>query len=196
MARTFQVTFDYLCPFARIANEVVVDAIEDGAGWDVSFVPFSLAQTKVSEDETPVWERPDGAEGTRGVLALQWGIAVRDEFSEAFGAYHRALFDARHSDAADINEEATMRSVAETVGLDPDEVSAVVATGQPLATLGEEHTEAVKRHGVFGVPTFIDGDDAVFVRLMDRHCRGDVERILDMLAWTNVNEFKRTRIPR
>ena len=42
MGRQFAITFDYLCPFARIANEVVVDALSDGLDWDVEFLPFSL----------------------------------------------------------------------------------------------------------------------------------------------------------
>jgi DSBA-like thioredoxin domain len=196
VARTFQVTFDYLCPFARIANEVVVDALEDGADWDVTFVPFSLAQTKVASDEPPVWERARGEEGTKGVLALQWGVAVRDGFPDAFGAFHEALFDARHGEAMDLEDEDTMRKVAEGAGLDVDAVAGIVASGRPLATLADEHREAVDRHRVFGVPTFISGDEAVFVRFMERHCREDVERVIDMLDWTNVNEFKRTRIPR
>jgi hypothetical protein len=36
----------------------------------------------------------------------------------------------------------------------------------------------------------------VFVRFMERHRRDDLERVVDMLGWANLNEFKRTRIPR
>ena len=35
-------------------------------------------------------------------------------------------------------------------------------------TLAAEHTEAVKRYAMFGVPTFIVGERAAFVRFMDR----------------------------
>ena len=56
---------------------------------------------------------------------------------------------------------------------------------------------------MWGVPTFILGDQAVFVRFMDRP-QGDadrpsppIERILDLLeGWTELNEFKHTSIPR
>ncbi len=41
MTVRFALTFDYLCPFARIANETVAEAIEDGVDWDVEFRPFS-----------------------------------------------------------------------------------------------------------------------------------------------------------
>jgi hypothetical protein len=31
---------------------------------------------------------------------------------------------------------------------------------------------------------------------MERHSVDDVERVLDMLEWTRLNEFKRTTVPR
>ncbi|HET9729274.1 MAG TPA: protein-disulfide isomerase, partial [Acidimicrobiia bacterium] len=80
--------------------------------------------------------------------------------------------------------------------LDPDAVAAEVASGRPLHTLAQEHLEAVKRHSMFGVPTFVVGDRAVFVRVMERNHPDDVDRALDMLEWTNLNEFKHTSIPR
>ena len=55
---------------------------------------------------------------------------------------------------------------------------------------------------MWGVPTFIVGDRAVFVRLMSLP-DGDgelaistVNRILDQIDWPMVNEFKHTSIPR
>jgi hypothetical protein len=54
----------------------------------------------------------------------------------------------------------------------------------------------VERHAVFGVPTFVEGDEAVFVRLMERGRVDDLERALDLIPWTGLNEFKRTRISR
>jgi hypothetical protein len=196
VSRSFAITFDYLCPFARIANEAVVAALDEGAEWDVSFLPFSLAQSHVEEGTADVWDRLPGSEGTRGVVALQWGLAVRDAFPEAFPAFHIGLFAARHAEAADVDDPAVLRRVAAEAGLDPDAVAAEVAGGAPLKTLAEEHRDGVARWEVFGVPTFILGDEAVFVRLMERHRRDDVERVLDMLEWTSLNEFKRTKIPR
>jgi hypothetical protein len=55
---------------------------------------------------------------------------------------------------------------------------------------------------VWGVPTFVQHDQSVFVRLMNRP-QGDgalatttVERVLDLLTWTELNEFKHSSIPR
>lgn len=196
MPRHFSLTYDYLCPFARIANETVVAALRSGAAWEVTFAPFSLSEAHVEEGDPSVWERSPDADGIRGVRALVWSLAVRDEFPDAFLDFHVGLFSARHDRAADVDAAETLSAVAVATGLDPEAVAAVVAGGEPLATLAKEHVEAVDRWSVFGVPTFIAGDEAVFVRFMERHQMEDVERVLDMLTWVNLNEFKRTTIPR
>lgn len=196
MTRRFTLTYDYLCPFARIANEAVLEGIADGRDWDVTFAPFSLAEVHIEEGEASVWDRPSEAEGTRGVLAHAWALAVKDVAPGHFRAFHLALFSARHDRGADINQEAVLRRVCDEVGADAGEIADRVATGQPLNELSASHTEAVKRWSVFGVPTFIYGDEAVFVRLMERHSVDDVDKVLDMLEWTRLNEFKRTTVPR
>lgn len=195
MTHTFAVSFDYRCPFARNAHESVVAGLREGRDWNVTFVPFSLDQVHVEEGEIPVWEREPDVWGT-GVNALLWGIAVRDEFGDHFLDWHVAAFAARHDEGQKIAKVEVLRDVATSVGLDPDAVAAAVSTGRPLERLAEEHTEAVKRHSMFGVPTFVVGDRAVFVRFMDRKNPSDVDRVLDLLEWTDLNEFKQTSIPR
>jgi hypothetical protein len=196
VARAFRLTYDYLCPFARIANETVVAALRDGADWDVTFHPFSLAEVHIDEGAASVWERRPGASDTRGVRALAWSLAAQAEDPDRFMDFHVGLFSARHDDAADVDDEGVLRSVAAGAGFDADELAAQVASGEPLARLAEAHAEAAKRWSVFGVPTFIMNDEAVFARLMERHRHDDIERVLDMLEWTRLNEFKRTTIPR
>jgi 2-hydroxychromene-2-carboxylate isomerase len=195
MTRSFAITFDYRCPFARNAHEAVVTALRDGRDWDVRFLPFSLDQVHVEEGEPPVWDRPPMERGT-GVLALQWGVAVRDRYPERFLDFHWETFAARHDHAQKLGHEDVLRDAAVKVGLDVEAVAAEVESGRPLKTLAEEHTEAVKRWAVFGVPTFIEDDTAVFIRFMERNRVDDVERALDLLPWTRFNEYKHTRIPR
>jgi 2-hydroxychromene-2-carboxylate isomerase len=196
MPHSFRLTYDYLCPFARIANETVIEALDAGADWEVSFHPFSLSEVHVEAGEASVWDRPLGSEGTRGTRAHAWAIAVAELAGDQFWAFHKAVFSARHDEAADIDDVAVLRSLVGAVGIDPDAIQAAVATGDPVARLAEAHDEAVKRWSVFGVPTFISGGKAVFVRLMERHRVEDVERVLEMLDWTNLNEYKHTTIPR
>jgi hypothetical protein len=71
-----------------------------------------------------------------------------------------------------------------------------------LATVEKEHTTFAESHNVWGVPTFIVGDRAVFVRLLNLPdgdpavAKATIERVLDQLDWPMLNEFKHTSIPR
>jgi len=197
VARQFALTWDYRCPFARNAHEAVVNGLRDGRDWDVRFWPFSLDQVHVEEGQTPVWERSlDEEHGMGGVRALLWGIAVRDAFPEKFLDFHIAAFRARHDEGRKIADESVLRGVAGEVGLDADAVAEEVASGRPLKALEAEHTEAVDRYAVFGVPTIVEGDEAVFVRIMERGNVDDFAQALDLVGSNRLNEFKRTKIPR
>ena len=131
-----------------------------------------------------------------GTLALLYGIAVRDPFPDHFLDAHLALFAERHDHGLKLNHEDVVRDAVASAGLDPDAVAEEAHSGRPLKTLAAEHTEAVERWSVFGVPTYIEGEEAVFVRFMERGRVDDLERMLDLLEFTRLNEFKRTRIPR
>jgi 2-hydroxychromene-2-carboxylate isomerase len=202
MSLTFAVTWDYRCPFARNAHEQVLTALEAGADWDVHFVPFSLGQVHVAEGETDVWDEPGK---DTGIVALQAGVIVRDSAPDKFYAVHRDLFAARHDHGLKLNEEDVVRDVLVRHGIDADEVFAAIAEGTALKQIRTEHEAAVEQHNVWGVPTFISGDEAVFVRLMDRaraasdadKSRRSVERVVELLdGWPELNEFKHTGIKR
>ena len=202
MALSFAVTWDYRCPFARNAHEHVLTGLAAGADWDVQFVPFSLGQAHVGEGDVDVWDDP--AKDT-GLLALQAGAVVRDLDPGTFPVVHRELFAARHDRGLHIEDEAVVREVLESAGADVEAVMTRIADGSALAQVRKEHEAAVAESSVWGVPTFIAGDQAVFVRLMSRSQPGAdaedsvraIERVVDLLAgWPDLNEFKHTSIPR
>ena len=196
----FAVTFDYRCPFARNVHEHLVLALRGGADLDVTFLPFSLDQAHVEPGGLPAWENPDRAPAHNATLLA---LAVRDTQPEQFPAAHLALFTARHERQLDVRDPEAVARVVDEAGGDGQAALAEVATGRPLATLVEEHQWAVKEHDVFGVPTFIVGDAAVFVRLTER-AGGDaaiaaatIDRLLDTITgWPSLNELKHTRIRR
>ena len=200
MSRAFSVTWDYRCPFARNAHEHLLEGLSGGADWDVTFLVFSLEQTHVEEGEPPVWEEP---ERHPGLLANLAGVVVRDRYPDQFPAVHHALFAARHNQGLDLREPSLVAGAIDAAGLDGAAVLAEVKEGWPLDVLRREHSDAVERLAVFGVPTFIDGDDAVFARLMNRPA-GDtalaistIDRVLDLLeGWPELNEFKHTKVLR
>jgi formate-dependent phosphoribosylglycinamide formyltransferase (GAR transformylase) len=80
-------------------------------------------------------------------------------------------------------------------------VLAEVDAGWPAKQIRTEHEDMVGRLDVFGVPTFVVGDSAVFVRLMARP-EGDgelavatIERVLGLITdHPEINEFKHTRL--
>ncbi|MFM8863001.1 MAG: DsbA family protein, partial [Acidimicrobiia bacterium] len=164
MTISFGLTWDYRCPFARIVHRHVVEGLLDGADWDVRFVPFSLGQVHVADGEIPIWDRPSD---DTGLLALQAAVVVRDSEPERFPVVHRALFEARHARGAQLRDESVLRDLLEAEGIDADAVFTEVATGRPLATIREEHTSAARDLDDWGVPTFMVGSSAAFVRLME-----------------------------
>jgi 2-hydroxychromene-2-carboxylate isomerase len=196
---SFAVTWDYRCPFARLAHLHLLDGLAAGADWDITFLPFSLGQVHVAEGDAPIWDRPDD---DSGLLALRAGVVVRDRFPDAFLAVHRELFDARHVHAKHLDED-TVRAALAAHGVDADVVFAEIADGAPLDTVRKEHEAAALDHHVWGVPTFIVGDQAVFVRLTTDSAgdgelaRTRIDRILDLATgYPELNEFKHTSIPR
>jgi 2-hydroxychromene-2-carboxylate isomerase len=199
MTLHFGITWDYRCPFARIVHKHIVDGLLDGADWKVDFVPFSLGQVHVEEGEAPIWERP---QDDTGILALQAAVVVRDTMADQFPVVHRALFEARHAEGAQLRDEPVLRALLEANGVDPDPVFAEVASGRPLEIIRDEHTRVATELDVWGVPTFMASGRAAFVRLMDlpvdgADARQSIERIVDMVInWSALNEFKHTSLDR
>jgi hypothetical protein len=202
MSLSFGVTFDYLCPFARNASEHILCALDAGADWRVRFLPYSLTQCHVKEGEPAVWDR-DEPNAASGILALQVGVAVRDRAPHRFAAVHRAIFAARHDHGANLKDADVLHEVVRDAGVDADAIFARVTSGEAMHVLRTEHETVVRDHNVWGVPTFIAADRAVFVRLMDRpngdpgHARRTIERVLDLVVGVpNLHEFKETVLAR
>jgi protein-disulfide isomerase-like protein with CxxC motif len=134
---------------------------------------------------------------------MEVGIVVRDTQPDKFLAVHQALFAARHDEGRDIRTEEALRGILEEQGVAADPVFAAIAEGWPLETFRKEHERAVADHQVWGVPTFIADDAAVFIRLMNRP-EGDaalatqtIERAVQLVAgWPELNEFKHTSLRR
>jgi hypothetical protein len=199
--RSFAITFDYLCPFARNANEHVISGLEAGADWEVTFTPYSLAQGHVPEGEPDVWDREEPF-AESGILALSLGLVVRDQHPDRFLGVHRALFAARHDAGSDIKDPAVLRDVLSDAGLDAADLLEQARSETALKQLRNEHDAGVEDHEVWGVPTFVGGDRAVFVRLMDRpegdgaHATRSIERVLDLVeGFPTLHEFKQTDLP-
>jgi len=196
--KPFAVSWDYRCPFARNAHEHLAVALADGADWDVTFLPFSLSQVHVPEGGTPVWDDPAKAPD---LLALAAGVVVRDQYPDRFLDAHVALFAARHDEGLDLRLPDVVAGVLDGVGLPGDKIVAEVATSAPAQEIHRAHEQAVNELDMFGVPTFVVDDRAVFVRLMGRPqgdaalARRTIQGVLDLFeTMPDLNEFKHTSL--
>ena len=200
MTTSFALTYDYRCPFARNAHEHVLQALAHGATWQVDFAPFSLTQAHVDEGGLAVWDDPAKA---ADLLAIEASLVVRRQVPERFLDLHRALFAARHDQGLDLRSTEVVTDVLDATGCDADAVMPEVKEGWPRQEFRAAHEELVRRHHVFGVPTFVVGDAAVFVRIMTRPAgdghgaQATIDNVLSLIEHSpELNEFKHTSITR
>lgn len=196
----FGVTYDYRCPFACNAHDHLISALAAGADWDVTFIPFSLGQAHVEQGDPDIWDDP---RRDTGMLALQASIAVRDNFPARFLDVHREFFNARHRLGRKLQDPIVVYEILTVNDVDAEEVFDLIDKGSPLETIRREHEAAATDRDVWGVPTFLVGERAAFVRLMSGP-GGDstkaietIERVVAMLSdWPELNEFKHTSLDR
>jgi len=196
--QSFDLSFDYRCPFAKNLHLHVIEALRAGADFEVNFVPWTLSQGSRG-DGPDVWDDPAY---DSDMLSLAAAVSVRDQQNEYFLDAHEALFRARHERAIRLVTLDEISNVLVPLGIDMARVAADVASRRPHEVIAASHKE-FERFEAFGVPTFVVNDDATFVRYMREP--GDdpaksVELITTLLAlMTNrgdLNEFKHTQLPR
>jgi protein-disulfide isomerase-like protein with CxxC motif len=197
--QSFDLSFDYRCPFAKNIHLHVIEALRAGADFAVNFAPWSLSQGALDDDGPDVWDDPayDAA-----LLSLAAAVSVRDHQSEYFLDAHEALFRARHDRAIRLFTLDEISNVLAPLGVDMAKVAADVASRRPHDVIAASHKE-FERYEAFGVPTFVVNDDATFVRYMSEP-DGDpatsvelISALLDMMTnRPDLNEFKRTQLPR
>jgi DSBA-like thioredoxin domain len=193
----FQLSYDYRCPFAKNLHLHVIAALRAGADFDVTFVPWTMSQGYKAEGAPDVWDDPSrDAEH----LALAVSTSVRDHQPDLFLDAHEALFRARHERAIRlVNDEEIKQALAST-SVDLDQVFADVASRRPHKVIGESFLE-FERYEAFGVPTFVVGGDATFVRYMNpptSDVEASVALITSLLTLMSdqsaLNEFKHTKV--
>jgi DSBA-like thioredoxin domain len=195
---TFSLSYDYRCPFAKNIHLHVIEALRAGADHEVTFVPWSLSQGYRDEGAPDVWDDPArDAE----ILALAASVSVRDLQPELFLDAHAALFLARHDRGVRLTTRQDLADVLGPLGVDVESVFADVDARRPHKVIGSAHQE-FEAYEAFGVPTFVLGGDATFVRYMDpptddpAASRELVDALLALMEGRSaLNEFKHTRVP-
>ena len=169
MTRAIAVTFDYRCPFAYNGHAAVVARRARAA-------PTSRCATSRSPSTRCTSRRASRRSGSAspaswgtGVLALLYGIAVRDAFPDQFVDAHLALFAARHDKGLKLGHEDVLRDAVTSAGLDADAVAEEVASGRPLETLADGAHRSRRRAGASGASRRSSrATKRRFVRFMER----------------------------
>lgn len=140
---------------------------ELGDTLDINWRYFPLDQVNSAEGpEWKLWEQPD-SHRSRGRVAFQAASAARLQGDEAFERFHNELLRLKHADGKDHGRPLTLKSAAETAGLDLERFEADRVDRQHLAQIGEDYEEATSKYGVFGTPTFVFPDGAsAYLRML------------------------------
>jgi hypothetical protein len=194
---SFQLSYDYRCPFAKNIHLHVISALRAGADFDVTFVPWTMSQGYRAEGAPDTWDDP-----TRDPehLALAVSTSIRDNVPERFLDAHEALFRARHERAIRLITQDDIAQALEGVDLDLGPIMADVASRRPFKVIGESFRE-FERYEAFGVPTFVVNGDATFVRYMNPPSDDAaasialIESLVGLMSnQSALNEFKHTKV--
>lgn len=164
--------FDYASPWAYLANELLPARL---SGIDVSPCPVYLRGLETFAQGMPYTAaklqyiardlvRCTEHEGVRftpppvfpinGLYALR--AALLAERDGVLARLHSALFRAAWAEARDVSNKAVVADLAREVGL----AQVAEALDDPWAKAElKARTEAAATRGVFGVPTFVVGDE-------------------------------------
>jgi predicted DsbA family dithiol-disulfide isomerase len=192
-ARSFDVFYDYLCPFVYRASVLLQNVQDSGARpIEVRWRYFSLIQVNSKDEGWTIWDALDSE--ARGRLAFKAAEAARRQ--GAFDDFHMALLRARHEQRADIDDVAVVEQVAEDSGLDLDRFRMDIADPQIVSALERDHRAAVAEYGVFGTPTFVFDAGAAYVRLSEPPEASDSVAIFDRVVSIAAEEPRILEIKR
>ncbi|MBM3943305.1 MAG: hypothetical protein FJ316_10370 [SAR202 cluster bacterium] len=136
--------------------------------FQVDWRPFSLAQVNQGQGaDFKHWEQPgalDGSDNT--LLAHRAGLAAKRQGGPAFERFLLALLKARHQERRDLTDPDVMTRAAAAADLDLAQFLEDLADPALLRQIGDSHTLAVEKYGVFGVPTLLfPGGEAAFLKM-------------------------------
>jgi predicted DsbA family dithiol-disulfide isomerase len=198
MVTSFDLSYDYRCPFAKNIHLHVLKALEAGADFDVNFVPWTMSQGYKEDGAPDVWNDPSF---DADHLSLAVSVSVRDQQPALFYATHGALFRARHERAVRLVTIEEIDAVLGPLGVDMEQVRADIESRRPHEVIGKSYEE-FSTYEAFGVPTFVVNGDGTFVRYMvpptdvGAESVKIIESLITLMALQpNLNEFKHTRLP-
>ncbi len=167
-----QFLFDYASPWAYLANALVdrrlrgatlehVPVYLRGFETFAKGLPYGPAKLQYQMQDLRRCSQHEGVAVTlpsvfpiNGLYALRGALAAQRDGS--FGVYHDAMFAAAWKDGLDVGNKAVVAELARGWGL----AAVAEALDDPaLKDALRQGTEAAAKRGVFGVPTFLVGEE-------------------------------------
>lgn len=205
MPRTIEFYFDFMSPFAYLANHKLTE-IADRYGMPIAYKAIDLARAKLaignngpSNRDLPVklrylhtdmrrWAERYGIPlaGIKNHNSRQLNIGT--SYAEARGVTARYAREAYHliwGIGAAPDDEAVLRTIARTMAWDEDEFLAYLASEAGVAAYDAQTARASEK-GVFGVPTVIIddqmwwGNDRLF--MVEEYLRETADRLQPQAA--------------
>ena len=196
--KSFKLSYDYRCPFAKNIHLHAVAALRAGADFSIEFSPWTMSQGYREAGAPDVWADPSK---DPDLLALAVSVSIRDQQPAYFLDAHEALFRGRHEKGLALKSWSDVEMALATTNVDLEAVRRDVDSRRPHEVIGATFRE-FEGYEAFGVPTFVVDDDATFVRYMQAPNGDDhaSTKLLDSLVTlmsgeVDLNEFKHTKVP-
>src|SRR5437762_11771119 len=136
---TFDVFFDYQCPYVYRASLLIDEVRRSGRALDVRWRYFSLTQVNSKDDGWTVWDAP-ASDHVKGRLAFQAAEAAHRQ--GLFLEVHSRLLHARHRDRLDIDDARVVDEVVGGSGVDMERFRADITDPSILEPLARDHVQA------------------------------------------------------
>jgi predicted DsbA family dithiol-disulfide isomerase len=172
---------DYICPFCYIGF-YRVEQLKKNYDLEVEWRPFEI-HPETPKEGTDLNNLPypkeylDMMKANIKKLADDVGISLKlsdklpnsrlalflSEFARKngkFDDFHKLVFDSYWKDGKDIGDQAFLLGLAETIGLNRNDMLEYINSEEPKSELTKSLKD-LKQYGINGVPTFIIGDKIV-----------------------------------
>lgn len=174
---------DYICPFCYIGFHRI-EKLKEQFGLDVEWRPFEL-HPEIPKGGMFLNQIPFPREYLEMVLTNVKKLADEDgldiKFTEKlpnsrlalyisefarrnegkFDEFHKLVFENYWKDGNDIGDLSILLDLAESIGLNRNEIQNYIKSSEPRKEL-RKYLSEIRRYGINGVPAFLIGKDIIF----------------------------------
>lgn len=153
------VWYDFVCPYAWTAQRWLFDLQRQlETPLDITWRYFSIEQVNKATDAPDVWDYPN--DGTSSTMRAFQGVhAAGRQGEHAYLKYMAALFNQRHIGKRNLGTQAILEDTAMHIGLEMERFRTDLRSDEVFGIVERDHTLAVDKYGIFGVPTIMFGNE-------------------------------------